>query len=91
MNTQISEKLRNNCESALTALRKLNDPDTTELQSKLEWCIGSYDHDKNPTGLVEYGSVTLQTLKDIKKEYPRKINKKVIEGIEKSLAEISQN
>lgn len=91
MNIEINEKLRNNCESALTALKKLNDPDTTELQSKLEWCIGSYDHDKNPAGLVEYGAVTLQTLKDIKKENPRKINKKVIESIEKSLTELSKN
>lgn len=87
MNTEINEKLRNNCETALEALRKLNDPDTAELQSKLEWCIGSYDFDKNPAGLFEYATVTLQTLKDIKKENPRKINKKVIEGLEKSLPE----
>ena len=90
MNTEMNEKLRNTCETALGTLQKLNDPDTQELQSKLEWCLGSYDNDKNPAGLVEYGSVTLQTLKDIKKEYPRKINKKVIEGLEKSLGAVDQ-
>jgi hypothetical protein len=91
MNTEMNDKLRNNCEDALTALQKYNDVDTTELQAKLEWCLGSYDHDRNPSGLQEYGAVALQTLKDIKKANPRKINKKVIEGLEKSISEVSMN
>jgi hypothetical protein len=91
--SEVNVKLRNQCEVALESMKKLNDPDTTELQSKLEWCLGSYDYDNNPSGLYEFGSVTLQTLKDIKKANPRKINKKVIEGLEKSIAqfEISAN
>jgi len=82
---EVNEKLRNQCELALESMKKLNDPDTTELQSNLEWCMGSYDYDRNPSGLVEFAAVTLRTLKDIKKENPRKINKKVIDGLEKSI------
>jgi hypothetical protein len=85
--SEVNVKLRNQCEVALESMRKLNDPDTDELQSKLEWCLGSYDYDNNPSGLYEFGSITLQTLKDIKKANPRKINKKVIEGLEKSIAQ----
>ena len=93
MTTQVNDKLYNNCETALTTLKKLNDPDTQELQSKIEWCLGSYSFDKNPAGLHEFGVVTLQTLRDIKKEQPRKINKKLIDDLEKCINnyEISLN
>ncbi len=85
MSYEINENLRNECQQALEAIEKLNKPETAELQAKLAWCIGSYDHDKNPSGLYEYGSVALETMKDIKKTNPRKINKKVIEGLEVGL------
>ena len=85
MSQELNEKLRNECETALVSLQKINDPDTVELQSKIEWCLGSYDFDKNPEGLHEFGIIALQTLKDIKTERPRKVNKKVIEGLEKSI------
>jgi hypothetical protein len=85
MNLEINENLRNSCQQALETLKKLNRTETTELQSKLEWCLGSYDFDKNPSGLYEYGVVTLETMRSIKADNPRKINKKVIEGLEVGL------
>jgi hypothetical protein len=85
MNYEINENLRNSCQLALETLTKLNRSETTELQSKLAWCIGSYDYDKNPSGIYEYGVVALETMKTIKTENPRKINKKVIEGLEVGL------
>ena len=86
MTNTVNEKLRNNCQSALETLKKVNDPDTTELQTKLEWCLGSFDFDKNPVGLHEFSSVALQTLKDIKNENPKKVTKKVIDELEKSIS-----
>ncbi len=83
MNT---EKFRNACEAATQAFAKINKKEYAGLQSKLEYCIGSYDHDKNPVGLIEYGHAALQELKAFKAQNPRKVNKKIITDLEKSLA-----
>jgi hypothetical protein len=80
-----TEKFRNACEAATQVFAKLNKEEYTELQSKLEYCIGSYDYDKNPEGLYEYGQVALEELKAFKAENPRKVNKKVIADLEKNL------
>ena len=88
---QVNEKLKQSCQEAITAFQKLNEEKYADLQSKLEWCIGSYEFDKNPAGLHEIGSESLKTLKAIKAKQPRKVNKKVIEGLEKALNSFSQN
>ena len=85
MSSKINESLRDECQVTLETLQKLNQPETKELQSKLAWCIGSFDFDKNPVGLYEFGIVALETMRNIKKNNPRKINKKVIEGLEVGL------
>jgi hypothetical protein len=78
----INDKLRNECLSALETLKKLNIAKTAELQAKLEWCIGSYDYDKNPSGLAEFGGQALKELKKIKDKDPKKVTKKLIDGLE---------
>lgn len=80
-----AEKLRKASEAAAQTFAKLNLEEYADLQSKLEYCIGSYDHDKNPSGLVEYGNVALAELKAVKEKSPRKVTKKVITDLEKSL------
>ena len=85
MSHEINETLRNECQVALVTLEKMNQPETAELQSKLAWCLGSYDYDKNPSGLYEYGVVALAAMKNIKAGNPRKISKKVLEGLEVGL------
>jgi len=80
-----AEKLRNASETATRTFAKLNMKEYADLQSKLEYCIGSYDHDKNPSGLVEYGTIALKELKAIKDKSPRKVTKKLITDLEKSL------
>ena len=80
-----TEKLRNACEAATQVFAKINNAEYTELQSKLEYCIGSYDYDKNPVGLYEYGKVALNELTAFKAQNPRKINKKIIADLEKNL------
>lgn len=83
MNT---EKFRDACEAATLVFAKLPNEEFAEIQSKLEYCIGSYDHDKNPSGLIEYGEIALNQLKAYKEKFPRKVNKKVITDLEKNLA-----
>jgi hypothetical protein len=85
MENQVNVTLRNECQNALTTLEKLNISNTEDLKSKLTWCLGSFDYDKNPSGLYEMGIVALETLKDFKKQNPRKVNKKIIEGLAGSL------
>jgi hypothetical protein len=80
-----TENLRNACEAASQVFAKINQGKYIDLQSKLEYCIGSYDHDKNPVGLYEFGEVAVMELKAFKSQNPRKVNKKIIEDLEKSL------
>jgi hypothetical protein len=88
---QVNEKLKKSCEDAIVAFQKLNDKKYSEIQSKLEWCIGSYGFDRNPSGLHEYGMKSLDVLKKLKAKQPRKVNKKVIDGLEKALVSFSKN
>ena len=81
-----TEKFRSACEAATQVFEKINKDEYKELQSKLEYCIGSYDYDKNPSGLYEYGKIALEELKAFKASNPRKVNKKVIEDLESNLA-----
>jgi hypothetical protein len=85
MANAINEKLRNECQSALETLEKLNLEETAELQAKLAWCIGSYDYDQNPSGLSEFGGMALKALNKIKEKNPRKVAKKVIDGLDSAI------
>lgn len=80
-----SEKLRNACEDAVATFTKISDEKFSKLQADLEYCIGSYDHDKNPSGLEKYGKEALKTLTAYKVQKPRKVTKKVLVGLEKGL------
>lgn len=82
-----NDKLRNACEAASEAIEKLNEPKFADLKEKLDYCIGSFDFDKNPEGLYEYGNKALKDLTTYKKKNPRKVNKKVLTQLEKALAE----
>jgi hypothetical protein len=80
-----SKRLRDACELAAQTLRKVSHSDFHEIVSKLEFCIGSFNFDKNPAGLIEYGHKALDLLKEIKKKYPRKISREVLSALEDSL------
>jgi len=85
MSEKINDKLRNECQNALNTLTKINLTKTSELQAKLEWCIGSYDYDKNPSGLSEFGGMALSALTSYKEKNPRKVAKKVIDGLDAAI------
>jgi hypothetical protein len=80
-----SNKLRDACFEAYLLFEKIGDPDYSEIQSKLEYVIGSYNFDNNPVGLYEIGELALGILKDIRKKSPKKVNKSVIDELEKTL------
>lgn len=46
-----SISIEKSCKDALTKLQALGIEQ--QLQADLEWCLGSYNHDKNPSGLYE--------------------------------------
>ncbi len=82
-----NEKLRNACEATSQAILKLKEDKFAELKEKLDFCIGSYDFDKNPKGLYEFGEQALNDLITYKKKNPRKVNKKILTSLKKALAE----
>lgn len=84
-NVEANEKLKKGCQDALQTFRKIDDRQYDEIQSKLEYVIGSYEYDKNPVGLHEIGTMALQKLKDYKEKNPRKVSKKNVENFEKCL------
>ena len=88
---QVNENLKKNCVDAVMAFQKLNKKEFNNIQSKLEWCLGSYEYDKNPEGLFEYGIKSLDTLKKVKSKEPRKVTKKVIDGLEKAILSYNEN
>lgn len=87
----VNENLKQSCEGAVVAFQKLKTDEYTDIQSKLEWCIGSFENDNNPVGLHEYGAKSLEVLKSVKAEQPRKVTKKVIDNLEKAIKGFSQN
>jgi len=80
-----AEKIRNACFKAFETFQKINDAAYAEIQSKLEFVIGSYDFDKNPVGLYEFGAAALPILQKIKEEDAKKVTKQVITDLEKAL------
>ena len=78
------DQVRNACQAAVEAFRKLNDPEYTGIISRLDFCIGSYDFDQNPIGLFEHAKIAHQMLTEAKKASPRKISKKLLDDLEKS-------
>jgi hypothetical protein len=88
---QVHENLKKSCQDALLALQKLNKGEYKDILSKLEWCLGSYEYDHNPTGLFEYGIKSLDILKNAKTRQPKLVTKKVIDNLEKSILNFSEN
>ncbi|BDC99847.1 hypothetical protein [Persicobacter psychrovividus] len=81
-----SEALEKACVSALEKFEKLDLEKHAVIREKLTWVIGSYNYDKNPEGLVEFGQVALEELEAFKKQKPRQVAKKLIDDLKKSLA-----
>ena len=56
-----------------------------QLQQDIEWCLGSYRYDKNPTGLFEMTERALPVLIAAKARKAKGVTSKLIGDIEKAL------
>ena len=82
-----NQKIEKACEAALEKFQKIGLEKYTDIQSKLEYVLGSYRYDGNPVGLYEIGDLALKALKKYKKEKPRLVSKKLVDDLEKALKE----
>lgn len=70
-------------EAALKKLQELGID--SQLQADLEWCLGSYRADQNPTGLYEMLERSLAAFKAAKENKAKGITAKLTGDIEKAL------
>jgi hypothetical protein len=56
-----------------------------QLQQDIEWCLGSYRHDKNPAGLFEMTERALPVLIAAKERKAKGVTSKLISDLEKAL------
>ena len=80
-----NEKLEKACKDALTQFEKIGDEKYYDIRSKLEFVLGSYGFDANPTGLHEFAKKSAQLLKKYKEKFPRKVSQKLLDEIDKAI------
>jgi len=85
MNSKNDLRVEKACETALAKFQSLGNEKYADIQSKLEYVLGSYAYDGNPVGLYEYAEKSLKMLKALKKEKPRSVSDKLITDLEKSI------
>ena len=70
-------------EEVLIKLKTLNlEP---QLQADIEWCLGSYRHDKNPAGLYEMAEKAFGLFKNEQSKKTKGITSKLVGEVEKVL------
>jgi hypothetical protein len=78
------DKIEKACNAALDKLRSLNlDP---QLQSDIEWCLGSYRSDNNPIGLYEMAQRALEVFKGELARKTKGVTAKMVSDLEKAIA-----
>ena len=80
-----NQKIEKACSAALEKIQKIGLDKYADIQSKLEYVLGSYKYDGNPVGLYEIGEKALKELKKYQKEKPRLVSKKLITDLETAL------
>ena len=78
-----SDLLEQASEEALSKLKSLGLQEG--LQSELEWCLGSYRFDRNPSGLSEVAGRVLTVLAAEKEKKTKGVTAKLIGDLEKAL------
>jgi hypothetical protein len=56
-----------------------------QLQAEIKWCMGSYEFDRNPTGLYETGAKALKFFTEAKAKKVKGIPAKLVTDLEKAL------
>ena len=71
------------CEDSLKKLKAMKAE--LGLQADIEWCLGSYRHDKNPSGLYVMAERALLVFKGALVKNPKAVPARLISDIEKAL------
>lgn len=79
----VSSSIEKACEDALKKLQDLGID--AQLQSDIEWCLGSYKADKNPTGLYEMAKRALEVFNAEKEKKTKGVTPKLTGDLEKAL------
>lgn len=78
-----SMSLEEASEEALKKLQALGiEP---QLQSELQWCLGSYRFDRNPSGLYETAGRAVAVLNDEKSRKTKGVTAKFVADLEKAV------
>lgn len=72
------------CKTALLKLKELNIDD--QLQSEIQWCLGSYENDKNPTGLYHMAKRALAIFSVELASKTIGVTAKLVSDLEKAVA-----
>ncbi len=56
-----------------------------ELQSELQWCLGSYRFDRNPSGLYETAGRAVAVLNEEKSKKTKGVTAKFVSDLEKAV------
>jgi hypothetical protein len=78
-----ADRIEKVCVESLKKLQELGIEQ--QLQSDIEWCLGSYRHDKNPSGLYEMAARTLTVLQGEKSKKTKGVTAKMITDLESVL------
>jgi len=70
-------------EEALSKLQALKA--APDLQADIEWCLGSYRNDKNPSGLYEMVEKALVIFKKAAEKNAKAVSKKLLTDLEKAV------
>lgn len=55
------------------------------LQADIEWCLGSYRYDGNPSGLYEKATAALKVFREAQQKKVKGVTAKLIADIEKAI------
>ena len=81
--TKAKPALEKVAQDALEKLKALKLDD--QLQADLEWCLGSYLHDRNPVGLIDNIEKTIAVLKTALARKTKGVTAKFISDLKKAL------
>jgi hypothetical protein len=56
-----------------------------QLQQDIEWCLGSYRHDGNPSGLYEMTKRSISVLQEAKERKAKGVTAKLLTDLEKAV------
>lgn len=83
VSTSASDKIEKVCVESLKKLQELGIEQ--QLQSDIEWCLGSYRNDLNPSGLYEVAARTLTIFQAEKSKKTKGVTAKMITDLEGAL------